>query len=98
MDIPLYIDTTIKAPTTVWGDNNNFTVLVSGDGILLDNTNENYIALESLTMAYTWNNTDAAKVNNNIMRYSSDNGVSFRTIMFPAGNYTYSDLSNFISN
>ena len=47
MDIPLYIDTTIKSSSMVYGDNNNFTVYVSStDGIKLDNSNENYLALE----------------------------------------------------
>ena len=35
MDIPLYIDTTIKSPTTIYGSNSDFIVVVSGDGMLL---------------------------------------------------------------
>ena len=72
MDITLYVDTTIKSTSTVYGSNNDLAVLVSGDGILLDNTNGNYIALESITMAYTWNNIDSAKFHSNSMRYSAD--------------------------
>ena len=98
MDIPLYIDTTIKSPTTIYGTNSDFIVLVSGDGMLLENTNENYIALESISLSYTWNNIDSTKFNNNTMRYSADNGTTFKTITFPNGNYTYSDISNYISN
>ena len=98
MDIPLYIDTTIKSPTTIYGTNSDFTVLVSGDGMLLENTNENYMALESISLSYTWNNIDSTKFNNNTMRYSADNGSTFITITFANGNYTYSDISNYISN
>ena len=98
MDIPLYIDTTIKSPTTIYGTNSDFIVLVSGDGMLLENTNENYIALESISLSYTWNNIDSTKFNNNTMRYSADNGTTFKTITFPNGNYIYSDISNYISN
>ena len=98
MDIPLYIDTTVKSPTTVYGTNSDFTVIVSGDGMLLENTDENYMALKSITLSYRWNNIDSTKFNNNTMRYSADNGTTFKTITFPDGNYTYSDISNCINN
>ena len=98
MDIPLYIDTTTKSPTTIHGTNSDFIVEVNGDGLLLPNTDQNYLALESMNLNYTWNNIDVAKYNNNTMRYSSDNGSTFKTINFPNGNYTYSDISNYISN
>ena len=38
------------------------------------------------------------KFGNNTMRHSSNNGSNWHTITFPDGNYTYSDLTNFISN
>ena len=98
MDIPLYIDTTIKSPQTIYGSNADFTVIVNNDGMLLPNTDENYMALESISLSYTWNNIDVSKFNNNTMRYSSDNGNTFKTITFPDGNYTYTDISNYISN
>ena len=98
MDMPLYIDTTIKSPTTAYGSNSDFTVLVSGDGMLLETTNENYLALESISLSYTWNNIDIVKFNNNTMRYSANSGSTFKTITFPDGNHTYSNMSNYISN
>ena len=49
-------------------------------------------------MNYTWNNIDLKKFNNTEMKYSSDNGSTWKTITFPDGNYTYSDISNYISN
>ena len=49
-------------------------------------------------MSYTWNNIDAEKFNNNNVRYSSNNGSTWTTITFPDGNYTYSDIGQYISN
>ena len=49
-------------------------------------------------MAYIWNNIDS-KLGNNTFRYSSNNGNSWKTVTFSiSGNYTYSDISTFISN
>ena len=64
----------------------------------LDSDSENYIALQSLTLAYTWDNINSTKFNNNTLRYSTGNGTSWSTITFPDGNYTYSDISQYISN
>ena len=71
---------------------------MTGDGWELDSDSENYIALQSLTMSYTWNNIDAATFNNNTLRYSSNNGSTWATITFPDGKYTFSDISQYISN
>ena len=98
MDIPLYINTTQKSNTSVHGSNSDFIVEISGDGMLLPNTSQNYLALGSINLNYTWNNIDASKYNNNSMRYSSNNGSTFKTITFSNGNYSYSDISNYISN
>ena len=98
MDRPIFIDTTKKQIDYLWGPNNNFTVSMSGDGMELDPDLEHYIGLHSLRMSYTWNNIDAGKFNNNTLRYSKDNGVNWFTITFPSGNYTYSDISQYISN
>ena len=69
-----------------------------GDGMELDSDEENYIALQSLTMSYTWNNIDVNKFNNNTLRYSINSGTTWSTITFPDGNYTYSDITQYISN
>ena len=98
MDKPIFIDTTQKSINHLWGDNNNFTVNMSGDGMELDSDSEHYIALQSLTMSYTWNNIDVEKFNNNTLRYSSNSGSTWSTITFPDGNYTYSDITQYISN
>ena len=47
MDQPIFIDTTKNRWGVYGGDDNNFTVNMSGDGLQLDNTDsENYIALQ----------------------------------------------------
>ena len=99
MDYPIYIDTTkINETPNLYGSHNDFNVLMEGDGLIFPNTNENYIALVTFNLNYTWNNIDSTKYNNNTVRYSSDNGSTFKTITFADGNYSYSDISNYISN
>ena len=98
MDIPLYIDTMNKSAQAIYGSNSDFIIIISDDGMLLPNTDENYLALESISLSYTWDNINSTKFNNNTMRYSDDNGSSFQTITFMNGNYTYLDLSHYISN
>ena len=98
MDRPIFIDTSIKEINRLWGENNNFTVSMSGDGLDLPADQEHYIALHSLKMSYTWNNIDPQKFNNNTLRYSKDSGTNWSVITFPKGNYTYSDISQYISN
>ena len=71
---------------------------MSGDGMQLDPNLEHYIALHSLRMSYTWNNIDAEKFNNNTLRYSKDAGINWSVLTFPNGNYTYSDISQYIQN
>ena len=97
MDKPIFVDTKKKNINYLWGQNNNFTISMSGDGLKLDPDQEHYIALHSLRMSYTWNNIDKQKFNNNSLRYSKD-GANWSTLMFPNGNYTYSDLSQYIQN
>ena len=98
MDIPIFIDTSKKTCDRISGENRDFMVHFSGDGLKLPDDTDNCIALQSITMSYTWNNIDAEKINNISMRYSSNNGTSWSTITFPNGHYTYSDISNFISH
>ena len=97
MDRAIFIDTTKKQIDYLWGENNNFTVTMSGDGMELDPNLEHYIGLHSLRMSYTWNNIDA-KFNNNTLRYSKDNGVNWSVLSIADGNYTYSDISQYIQN
>ena len=77
MDRPIFIDTTQKSVDYLYGENNNFTVKMSGDGMKLDPDMEHYITLHSLRMSYTWNNIDT-KFNNNTLRYSKDGNYTWK--------------------
>ena len=79
MDYPIYIDTTkINETPNLYGTHNDFYVVMEGDGLEFPNTNENYLALVTFNLNYTWNNIDSTKYNNNTVRYSSDNGSTFK--------------------
>jgi len=47
-------------------------------------------------MTYSWHNINAEYGNNSI-KYSKDNGTSWKTINFVDGMYSYDDLSEFIN-
>lgn len=48
-----------------------------------------------VTMAFTWFNI-ASKLENQLIRYSSDGGTSWISITFPPGVWTYDDIDTFI--
>ena len=53
------------------------------------------LALDELSMTYSWHNiTPACK--NNTLKYSHDAGHNLSTITFPSGAYLYDDLNQFI--
>ena len=91
----IFINTSNK---NIYGKSNSFEVNLNNDGIILDRQNNYYIGLHTLNMSYQWNNVDP-KIGNNTFRYSSDNGTNWKTVTFNIeGNFTYSDISTFISN
>ena len=60
--------------------------------------NENvdyFLALDSLSMTYSWYNISTT-YNNNIVKYSPDGGTTFLTINIPDGIYGYTSLNNLI--
>ena len=75
-----------------------FSGNMSSDGLILPTDGNNYLALQSLSMSYTWNNIDARKFYNNTIIYSSNNVSTWKTITFPDGHYTHTDITNYISN
>ena len=82
----------------IYGKNNSFEISLNQDGLILDRQKNYYIGLHTLNMAYVWDNI-SQKLGNNTFRYSSDNGNTWKTVTFNiSGNYTYSDISTFISN
>ena len=53
------------------------------------------LALDKLSMTYSWHNITPA-YKNNTLKYSHDEGHSWSTITFPSGAYSYDDLNQFI--
>ena len=63
----------------------------------LDPNMQHELALDKISMTYSWHNITQEYQNNKI-RYSHEAGSSWNTITFPDGMYSYSDLNDFIHN
>ena len=55
------------------------------------------IALDRLSMTFSWHNINSTYRNNQI-KYSNDNGLTWKTIAFVDGMYSYDDLNDYIFN
>ena len=53
------------------------------------------LALDSLSMIYSWYNI-SRDYSNNTIKYSTDKGNSWETITFVDGMYSYSDINDYI--
>lgn len=62
---------------------------------VLDERAKYCVAVDSLPMSYSWYNI-STKYNNNKLKYSADDGLTWNTITFPEGNFDYQDLDLFI--
>ena len=66
--------------------------------IILDNNKQYVIGLNRvINMSFTWFNVNAG-YKNQLIKYSSDNGSSFKNITFPAGVWNYTDFNTYIKN
>ena len=66
--------------------------------IILDNNKQYVIGLNRvINMSFTWFNVNAG-YNNQLIKYSSDNGSTFKDINFPAGVWNYTDFNTYIKN
>ena len=74
----------------------DFTTIFKPE-IILDHNKDHFIGLNKIEMSYSWLNVTEA-YQNNTLKYSHDNGTTWTTIKFSDGNYTYSDLQNFINS
>lgn len=64
--------------------------------IHLDNNKEYVVGLNRIiNMSFTWYNVNAG-YNNQLIKYSKDNGVTFTNILFPTGVWNYTDLNQHI--
>ena len=53
------------------------------------------LAVDRLSMTYSWHNITTT-YDNNVVRYSPDNGSSWETITFEDGMYSYEDIKMII--
>jgi hypothetical protein len=65
--------------------------------ITLPNNLSYKVGLVKMNATYSWHNIEAT-ANNNTVRYSPDAGLTFKTITFPDGVYSYTDIDSFIKN
>ena len=66
--------------------------------ITLDNNKQYTIGLNRvINMSFTWFNVNAG-YKNQLIKYSSDNGSTFKNITFPAGVWNYTDFNTHIKN
>ena len=74
---------------------NDFTVRFD-PVLVLDHRNMIHeLAVDRLSMTYSWHNI-ATTYNNNVVRYSPDNGSSWETITFEDGMYSYEDINDYM--
>ena len=72
----------------------DFTIRINPP-IEFDSNKDYYLALDSISMSYSWYNV-SSKYNNNILSYSHDSGSTITNITLPDGNYSYDEMSLYI--
>ena len=63
--------------------------------IQLDSNYRNEIAVDRISMTYSWHNLTTSYKNNTI-KYSNDGGKTWNTVTYPDGMYSYSDLNEYL--
>ena len=74
----------------------DFTVRFS-PSLEFDKNKDYYVAMNSITMSYSWYNV-STDYNNNTLKYSQDSGKTWHTITLPNGNYSYNQLNSYIQS
>ena len=62
----------------------------------LDTEMNHELAVDRVSMTYSWHNINA-EYGNKTIKYSKDNGSTWKTITFVDGMYSYDDLSDYIN-
>ena len=66
--------------------------------IILDRNYQYVVGLNRIiNMSFTWFNVNSS-YNNQLIKYSSDNGSTFNDITFPAGVWNYTDFNTYIKD
>ena len=78
------------------GKNKAEDFIIRFDPVLKLQNNMTYeLGMDKVTMTYSWHNI-ADRYKNNTIKYSPDGGVSWGTVTFVDGMFTYSDLNDYI--
>ena len=78
------------------GKNKAEDFIIKFDPVLkLQNNITHKLALDKVTMTYSWHNI-SEQYKNNTIKYSPDGGTSWETVTFVDGMYSYSDLNDYI--
>ena len=78
------------------GKNKAEDFIIKFDPVLKLQNNMTYeLALDKVTMTYSWHNI-SDRYKNNTIKYSPDGGTSWETVTFIDGMCTYSDLNDYI--
>ena len=56
---------------------------------------KHFLAIDRLTMTYSWYNIRSS-YNNNKIKYSNDRGANWNTVTFKDGVYSYSDINDYL--
>ena len=89
MIIPLFLNSTDAVQTS---KSHDFTRSFTQE-LVLDKNKEYYRALDSLSMSYSWYNSNSI-YGNNTLKYGHDGGTTWTMITFLAGNYSYININN----
>ena len=66
--------------------------------IILDSNSQYAVGLNRIiNMSFTWFNVNSS-YNNQLIKYSSDNGSTFKEITFPSGVWNYTDFNSYIKD
>ena len=96
----IYMDREIVLSSySVKGQGNNtpqdFTTKFNGP-MILDRNSQYMVGLNRIVnMSFTWFNVNSS-YGNQLIKYSSDNGSTFKNITFPAGVWNYTDFNAYI--
>ena len=63
--------------------------------MILDDNKQYYLALDHISMTYSWHNI-APNYNNNELKFSKDKNKTYQTVSFIPRTYDYKDLNSFI--
>ena len=94
MNTPLFINSVNGVEND--SQSHDFTVRFNR-ALEFDKNRNYYVALGSISMAYSWYNV-SSKYNNNTLKYSQDSGKTWHTITIPNGNFSYQELNSYIQS